>query len=284
SAYDVPSTYKLGMKYDYMMIYDDDITAVLRSIHLYRHFKQSNAELKLVLVGGEGLLNIAFKVMRFSFRCRCCSLASRRLQKETEAMRLKRVALELGVKEEDIIVSDQGHNTTENLQAMSKIADGKKTLVVSTQRLAMIFKQSADYQCNRYPECFNCQKFDYDMMVIHQSVQDILRWYNFQAAGNGRVALHFFASLVRRFEVYDNKFLTKPFEPSAEVMAADALLRPRFLIKQRLTGWQKLRALMQYIPILWSVFLNAEEYLIDENVAIEEAQHMHPTVKHPKDK
>ena len=275
SAYDVPSTYKLKTRYAYMMIYDDDITAILRSIHFYRYFKQHNPDMKLVLVGGEGLLNIAFKVMRFSFICKGRHFANHLLKKETEAMRLKRIALTLGAKEEDIIVADKGHNTTENLQAMSNIADGKKTLVVSTQRLAMIFKQSADFQCNRFPEKFNCRPFDYDLMVIHQSVQDILRWYNFQGAAKGRVALHFFASVVRRFEVYDNKFLTKPFEPSAEVMAADALLRPKFLIKQRLSGLKMLRVWLQYIPIIWSVFCNGEKYLADEIKAVEEARRFH---------
>ena len=32
-AYDVASTYEATKRYDYMFVYDDDITAVLKSIH-----------------------------------------------------------------------------------------------------------------------------------------------------------------------------------------------------------------------------------------------------------
>jgi hypothetical protein len=245
---------------------------VLKSIYLYRQLKERNPKMKYVVVGGEGLLAVAFKVMRLSVKLRGMSVAQCLLKKETEAQRLKRVAMALHVREEDIIVADSGHNTTENLQAMSRIAEGQKALVVSTQRLAMVFKQSAEYQCNMYPEKFGCKRFDYDLYVIHQNVSDTLRWYNFQIAGNGRVAMHFFASLVRRFEVYDGKFLTKPFEPSDEVKKADSLLRNKFVIKQRPTGFGAVRALFQYVPILWDIYWHAADYLIDENLAIEDAR------------
>ena len=78
--------------------------------------------------------------------------------------------------------------------------------------------------------------------------------------------------MVRRFEVYDNKFLTKPCDPTDAVKKADELLRPRFLIKQRLTGWKAVLSMFQYIPIIWDIFWNAEKYLIDENDAVNEAQ------------
>lgn len=268
-AYAVQSNYDLSKKYDYFMVYDDDITAVLMSVHVYKMLKKENPQMKFVTVGGEGLLAVAFEVMRFALKVRGNIVAYKCLRKETEAQRLKRVAMELGVEEDDIIVSDQGTNTTENLREMSKIAHGKKALVVSTQRLAMVFKQSAEFQCNQHPEEFGCRRFDYDMMVIPQTVQETLHWYNFQGAAGGAVALHLFASLVRRFEVYDGKFLTKPFEPSDEVKEADALLRSKFLIKQRHTGLKLFEAYLQYIPIIWSVFWHAEDYLIDENDAIE---------------
>lgn len=271
-AYKVPSTLDWNRKYAYFIVFDDDITAVLKSIYVYRQLKQRNPEMKYVVVGGEGLLAIAFKVMRFSLWVRDNTFALSVLKKETEAERLKRVAMALLVKEEDIIVLDKGHNTTENLRAMSNLANGKKSLVVSTQRLAMVFKQSAEFQCNTYPENFGCRKFDYDMYVIEQTVEEVLRWYNFQAAGDGRVALHLFASLVRRFEVYDGKFLTKPFEPDEKLKKADAVLRPRFVIKQRLGGWGAIRAIFQYIPIVWDIFCHSVEYLCDENLAIEEAR------------
>ena len=271
-AYDVPSAYGYK-KYAYFMVYDDDITAVLKSAPLYFELKKINPELKYVVVGGEGLLAIAFKVMRFSLKLRCAERALSTLKKETEAERLKRVAMALGVDEKDIIVADKGHNTTENLQAMSQIAKGEKTLVVSTQRLAMIFKQSAEFQCNKNPEIFGCVHFNYDLFVIHQSVEKTLRWYNFQKAGNGRVAFHLFASIVRRFEVYNGKFLTRPFEPSDEVKRADAHLRHRFVIKQRLNGLGHVRALFQYVPIILSIFFHPGEYLMDEENAINEARH-----------
>lgn len=270
-AYKIPSTFDWNTKYAYFMVFDDDITAVLKSIYVYRQLKKRNPEMKYVVVGGEGLLAIAFKVMRFSLWVRGNSYALSRLKKETEAARLKRVAMALLVREEDIIVLDKGHNTTENLQAMSNLANGKKSLVVSTQRLAMVFKQSAEFQCNQHPEKFGCRKFDYDMYVIEQTVEEVLRWYNFQAAGDGRVALHLFASLVRRFEVYDGKFLTKPFEPDDEVKKADALLRPEFVIKQHLGGFGAVRAIIQYIPIVWDIFHHPMDYINDETLAIEDA-------------
>ncbi len=272
-AYDVESTYDKNKKYDFVVVYDDDITAVLKSMAIFRQVKAVNPNAWLVVVGGEGLLNVAFKVMRFSLKVRgikriCGRETSSLLVKETEAARLKRVAMALGVPEYTIVVSDKGRNTTENLQAISHMAQGCKTLVVSTQRLAMVFRQSADFQCNQEPEKHGCWPLDYDMYVIHQSVEETLRWYNFQIAGKGRVALHLYASLVRRFEVYDRKFLTKPFEPDEELKAADKLLRDRFLIKQRVGGLRKVRALLQYAPIIWDIFWHAEEYVKDEQDAI----------------
>jgi len=267
-AYSVQSDCDMNKKYDYFMVYDDDITVVLKTVHIYKYLKMKNPQMKFVAVGGEGLLAVAFKVMRFALKVRGKDFAYKHLKAETEAERLKRVALALGVDDKDIIVVDGGHNTTENLRDMSRIAHGKTALVVSTQRLAMVFKQSAEFQCNQHPEEFGCRRFDYDMMVIPQTVQETLHWYNFQGAAGGAVALHLFASLVRRFEVYDGKFLTKPFEPSNEVKEADALLRNKFLIKQRHSGWKLFQAYLQYIPIIWSIFWNAEKYLIDENEAI----------------
>ena len=274
NTYDVASTYVETKKYDFMVAYDDDITAILKSINVYRQVKRNNPAARLVVVGGEGLLAAAFAVMRFSFKIRRKTVASHLLKKETEAARLKRVAMALGVPESEIIVLDKGRNTTENLQAISHLAQGKKAIVVSTQRLAMVFRQSADFQCNEEPEKHGCVSLDYDLFVIKQTVKDTLRWYNFQAAGNGRVALHLFASLVRRFDVYDGKFLRKPFEADEKTKKADAVLRNRFLIKQRVTGVKKIRAMLQYLPILWDIFWHAEDYLIDENEAISTAEHL----------
>jgi len=271
-AYNVQSNYDLNKKYDFFVVFDDDITAVLKSLYVYRCLKEKNPEMKYVCVGGEGLLAVAFKVMRFSLTVRCKNFAGAYLQQETEGQRLKRIAKRLLVSEDDIILADHGRNTTENLQEISQIAYGKKALVVSTQRLAMVFRQSAEFQCNQHPEEFGCRRLDYDMFVIKQTVQETLHWYNFQGAAGGRVAMHLFASLVRRFEVYDGKFLNKPFEPTDEVKKADALLRNKFLIKQRHTGLKLIRAYLQYIPILWSIFWNAENYLIDENKAVEDAE------------
>ena len=272
-AYDVVSTYDAAKKYDFMVVYDDDITSVLKSMNVYRQIKKINPKARFAVVGGEGLLAVAFTVMRFSLKIRRKTVASNLLKKETEAARLKRVAMALGVPESEIIVLDKGRNTTENLQAISHLAQGKKALVVSTQRLAMVFKQSADFQCNEEPEKHGCVPLDYDLFVIKQTVEETLRWYNFQKAGHGRVALHLFASLVRRFDVYDGKFLRKPFEVDPETRKADALLRNRFLIKQRVTGLKQIRAMLQYVPILWDIFWHAENYLIDENDAIIAAEH-----------
>ena len=127
-AYDVASTFDAAKKYDFMVVYDDDITAVLKSMEVYRQVKKLNPEARLAVVGGEGLLATAFAVMRFSLKVRLKKPASRLLQKETEAMRLKRVAMELGVPESEIIVLDKGRNTTENLQAISHLAQEKKAL------------------------------------------------------------------------------------------------------------------------------------------------------------
>lgn len=267
-AYDVASTFAETKCYDFMVVYDDDITAVLKSMSVYRKVKKINPKARFVVVGGEGLLATAFAVMRFSLKVRGKTVGSKLLKKETEAARLKRVAMALGVPESEIIVLDKGRNTTENLQAISHFAQDKKALVVSTQRLAMVFKQSADFQCNEEPEKHGCVSLDYDLFVIKQTVEETLHWYNFQAAGQGRVALHLFASLVRRFDVYDGKFLRKPFEADEETKQADATLRNRFLIKQRVTGFRQIKALLQYVPILWDIFWHAEDYLIDENEAI----------------
>ncbi len=271
-AYAVASTFDASKRYDFMVVYDDDITAVLKSMNVYRQIKMQNKNARLVVVGGEGLLSIAFSVMRFALKLRGNKLASHLLQKETEAARLKRVAIALGVPEQEIDVFDKGTNTTENLQAISHMAQGKKVLVVSTQRLAMVFKQSADFQCNEEPEEHGCMQLNYDIFVIPQTVKETLRWYNFQAAGKGRVALHLFASLVRRFDVYDGKCLRKPFEADEKTKKADAILRNRFLIKQRVTGLKQIRAILQYLPIIWDIFLHAEEYLADERNAILNAE------------
>ena len=270
-AYNVPSTLDWNEKYAYFMVFDDDITAVLKSIYVYRRLKKRNPEMKYVVIGGQGLLSIAFKVMRFSLWVRSYSYALSHLKKETEAERLKRVAMALNVDAKDIVVADGGRNMCHNLQAMCWIADGQKSLVVTTQRHAMVFKQSAEFQCNMYPDTFGCRRFNYDMYVIEQTVVETLQWYNFQAAGKGLVALHFFASLVRRFEVDNGRFLIKPFEPSDEVKKADAVLRTRFVIKQHLGGLGAVRAVFQYIPIIWDIFCNPIEYLVDENLAIEDA-------------
>ncbi len=270
--YAVASTFDENQSYDYMVVYDDDITAMLKSVTVYKKVKKINPATKLVVVGGEGLLATAFAVMRFSLKVRGKKSAD--LKKESEAMRLKRVAMALGIPEHEIIVLDKGRNTTENLQAISKMAQGKKALVISTQRLAMVFKQSADFQCNEEPEKHGCFNLDYDLFVIEETVKETLHWYNFQIAGNGRVALHLFASLVRRFEIYDGKFLRKPFEPDEEVKKADAILRNRFLIKQRISGLKKLKAVLQYIPIVWDIFWHAEDYLLDEQKAIAAAEHI----------
>ena len=271
-AYAVASTFNETKYYDYMVVYDDDITAVLRSVNAYKKIKAINPMAKLVVVGGEGLLAAAFAVMRFSLKVRGKNSAN--LKKESEAARLKRVAMALGIPENEIVVLDKGRNTTENLQAISRLAQGKKVLVVSTQRLAMVFKQSADFQCNEEPEKHGCFNLDYDLFVIKETVAETLHWYNFQIAGKGRVALHLFASLVRRFDVYDGKFLRKPFEPDENTRKADALLRNRFLIKQRVSGFKKIRAMLQYIPIVWDIFRHAEDYLIDEQKAIMAAEHV----------
>lgn len=271
-AYAVTSTFDENKPYSYMIVYDDDITAVLKSIGTYKKVKKTNPNAKLVVVGGEGLLATAFTVMRFSLKVR--GKNSENLRKESEAARLKRVAMALGVPENEIIVLDKGRNTTENLQAISQLAQGKKVLVVSTQRLAMVFKQSADFQCNEEPEKHGCCNLDYDLFVIKETVKETLHWYNFQIAGQGRVALHLFASLVRRFDVYDGKFLRKPFEVDEDTKKADALLRNRFLIKQRVGGLKKIRAMLQYIPIVWDIFWHAEDYLVDEQKAIMAAEHI----------
>ncbi len=271
-AYAVASTFDENKRYDYMVIYDDDITAVLKSVSAYKKVKAVNPTAKLVVVGGEGLLAMAFSVMRLSLKVR--GKNPKDLKKESEAARLKRVAIALGIPEKEIIVLDKGRNTTENLQAISQLAQGKAALVVSTQRLAMVFKQSADFQCNEEPEKHGCSNLDYDLFVIEETVEETLHWYNFQIAGQGRVALHLFASLVRRFDVYDGKFLRKPFEADEDTKKADAVLRNRFLIKQRVGGFKKIRAMLQYLPIVWDIFWHAEEYLIDEQEAIMAAEHV----------
>ena len=69
-------------------------------------------------------------------------------------------------------------------------------------------------------------------------------------------------------------FLRKPFEPDETTKKADAILRSRFLIKQRVGGFKKIRALLQYIPIVWDIFWHAEDYLLDEQKAIATAEHV----------
>lgn len=124
SFYDVQSTFQPGRKYQSFMVYDDDITAVLRSAHIYKALKRNNPQMKFVAVGGEGLLAVAFKVMRF--------------------------------------------------------------------------------------------------------------------------------------EVYDGLFLKKPdLELTDVVRRADDLLRPKFLIKQRLSGFKAVVSYLQYIPIVWDIFMHS---------------------------
>ena len=273
SCYDVASSYNRRENYRYVFILGDDITTVLKSMATCRDIACRNPDVKFVMVSGDGLSDGVFKVMRFAAKVRGLNDIYQRLQPESGAQHLKRVALALEMPEKYIMTVDGGRNTTENLRLMSMIADGKKSLVISTQRLAMIFKQSADYQCNRYPERFYCRHFDYDMYVIHQNVMQTMRWYNLQAAGGGRVALHLYASLVRRFEVYDGKFWEKPFEPDKKLHQADSLLRPKFMIKQKRHGLGWIKALFQYVPIIWDVFWNPERYLEDESEAIASAVH-----------
>jgi len=278
-AYDVKSNYSLDKKYDLMFIHDDDITSVLYSIQTYNILKKINPDLKLVMVGGSGLLVVAYKVMRLGLGVRRMFDPKIRrylhlTKNETEAKRLKRIATQLWVPESDIIVSDIGNNTSDNLKQMSNIAKGKKSLVVCLQKNAMIFKQSAEFQCVQHPEMFGMEYFDFDLMVIHQSVEENAEWYNFYVAGNYKVALHMFASLVRRFEVYDGKYLVKPFEPDDIVKNAANELEKRFLIKQRLTGVKKVRALLQYIPLVWDIFWNAERHYHSERLAIIKAKKM----------
>lgn len=279
-AYDVESTYCEDRRYDFMFIHDDDITSILRSAHTYKELKRKNPNLQLVCVGGKGLLHTAYQVAYcgLKFRALFSDRASKyysRFHLETEARRLERIAIELGIPKNEIMIAETGENTTGNLKNMSYIAKGKKSLVVCTQKNAMIFKQSADFQCNQNPERFGMKPFDFDLLVIHQSVEENARWYNFYAAGDNRVALHMFASLVRRFNIYDGKYLNKPFEPNAQLKEIAEELEKEFLIKQRLTGMKKLRVCLQYIPILWDIFWNAEKNLISENRAILAAKLSH---------
>ena len=269
-AYDVSSTFDENKKYDFMFIYDDDITTVLKSTEVYQKAIKQNPNLKVVMVGGEGLLATAFSVMRLSLKVRGKKELLSQLKKESEAQRLARVAIAIGIPEEKIIILDKGRNTTENLRDMSNLADGKPSIVIATQRLAMVFKQSAEWQCNLNPIEFGMQNFDFDLFVIKQHVKETLHWYNFQIAGQGSVSLHFFASLVRRFEVYDKKFLLKPFEPKKLAKDAANLLESEFLIKQRLGGIKGIISKFQYIPIVWDIFWNAEKYVEEEELAIKQ--------------
>ena len=69
-AYDVSSTFDECKVYDFMVVYDDDITAILKSIGTFKKVKKINPDAKLVVVGGEGLLATAFSVMRASLKIR----------------------------------------------------------------------------------------------------------------------------------------------------------------------------------------------------------------------
>ncbi|MDD4556534.1 MAG: YdcF family protein [Alphaproteobacteria bacterium] len=267
-AYKVKSTFDPNRRYSYIFYFDDDITALLESKKVYEKVLDRNPEAKVVMVGGEGLLATAYKVMRVALKVRGKKKLLSKLRKETEAQRLARVAIALGIPEEKIIILDSGTNTTENLQEMSWLAKQQPSLVISTQRLGMIFKQSAGYQCNSHPATFGMTRFVYDIYCVEQTAEETARWYNFQAAGNRRVALHGFAALSKRFDVYHNKFLTRPFEPEFEVKEAADYLAKRFLIKQRLTGFKGIFAKLQYIPIIWDIFWNAEKHIEDEEKAI----------------
>lgn len=266
-----------GIKnYDFFIFYDDDITSVLKGIRALALMVKthglcgpSGKRRKVVFVGGEGLLANAFKVMRIALLLRGKGKEFAALIPENEAQRLQRVALSLWVNPKDCILLDTGKNTTENLRLICDLVKDDTAIIAVTQRLALIFQQSVDFQCNQHPEKFGLSPLKIDLYVIKQTVEQTLRWYNFQIAGKGRVSFHFFAHLVKRFDNYDGKFLNKPFEPRVSLRKDSEVLSKKFLIKQRSNNPLKY---FQYIPIIWDIFWNAEKYLDDEAMAIAEAR------------
>lgn len=279
AAYDMKSNAydELGKikNQDYILFGDDDITVILKGLRTWFEMAKvhsvngpSGKPRKIIFYGGEGLLAIAFKVMRTALFLRGKWKLLRKIKKENESQRLARVAEALGIDRSQMIVLGEGRNTTEVLRSICQTVGDGKCLLVVTQRLAQIMKASIDFQCNQNPEKFGMSPLNVDYYVIHQEVRETMRWYNMQGAGGGRVAFHFWGHLVRRFDEYDGKFLNKPFEPSKELRESSEVLANDFLIKQRRGG---LKRLLQYMPIINDIFWHAEEYLIDEMQAIKEA-------------
>lgn len=279
ATYDMKSTAydELGKikNQDFILFGDDDITAVLKGVRCWFQMNKeygpngpSGKQRKAVFYGGEGLLAIAFKVMKVALFLRCKWKLLRRVKKENESQRLARVAEALGIHRSEMIILGEGRNTTEVLRSICQTVGGGKCLMVVTQRLAQIMKASIDFQCNQNAEVFQMSPLKVDYYVIHQKVRETMRWYNMQGAGGGRVAFHFWGHLVRRFDEYDGKFLRKPFEPSKVIRMSSEVLANDFLIKQRRGG---LKRLLQYLPIINDIFWHAEECLIDEVEAIAEA-------------
>lgn len=279
AAYDMKSNAydELGKikNQDYILFGDDDITVILKGLRTWFEMGKvhgangpSGKSRKIIFYGGEGLLAIAFRVMRAALFLRGKWKLLRKIKKENESQRLARVAEALGIHPSQMIVLGEGRNTTEVLRSICQTVGDGKCLLVVTQRLAQIMKASIDFQCNQNPEKFGMSPLNVDYYVIHQEVRETMRWYNMQGAGGGRVAFHFWGHLVRRFDEYDGKFLNKPFEPSKELRESSEVLANDFLIKQRRGG---LKRLLQYLPIINDIFWHAEEYLIDEMQAIKEA-------------
>lgn len=261
---------------DYVLFGDDDITVVLKGLRTWYELNMvhgdkgpSGKERKAVFYGGEGLLATAFEVMRAGLTLRGKWKLKRKVKKENESQRLARVAEALGLHPVQMIVLGAGRNTTEVLRSICQTVGNGKCLLVVTQRLAQIMKASIEFQCNQNAEKFAMTPLNIEYYVIHQKVRETVRWYNMQGAGGGRVAFHFWGHLVRRFDEYDGKFLSKPFEPTKELRESSEVLAENFLIKQRKGG---LRKVMQYFPIINDIFWHAEEYIADERMAIAESK------------
>ena len=228
--------------YDKVIFYDDDISVVLEGVRVWFKLQATYGAMqpswneqrrRAIFLGGRGLM-------------------SSWLYKETEGRHLERAAAELGIAEQDRVVLDHGTNTGECLWELRKylcppgIVTGGKCLMVVTQRLSLILKQSIALQ---WPQ------FDVDYYVVEQSVKQSRQLYNGMALAGGRPLLHFWAHVVNRFDRYDGKFMVKPFEPDAKTRAAGDLLASRFLIKQRSNS---LRKYLQYVPILWDLLRKRE--------------------------
>lgn len=279
-AYDMDSTCydENGVlkNYDYLLMGDDDITVVLKGIHVWFEAKSlygpcgpSGEERKIVFYGGKGLLALAFRCVKVGLFLQGKWKLMRELHPENESQRLARVAGELGIKPSEMVVLGEGTNTSEVLRSIAQTVGEKQCLLAVTQRLAMIMKSSIDFQCQKNATAFGTHPLKMDYFVIKQDVRDTVRWYNMQRAGGGRVAFHFWGHLLPRFDKYDGKFLQKPFEPSESLRESSRILEKNFLIKQRCGG---LRKYCQYLPILWDVLQNGEAFIKDEKKAIEEAK------------